>query len=130
MSSVILIDPFEKSISYVEMDMNDFDAIYDLLECETFDAEVFGSQGDILVFDDVGLLKNTDEQEYFEFLIRSDSHPVEMVLFGRVLIAGVDLNEDWVSPVCSIHDLNENGCVVWLDHQLGASFAQQFQQLT
>lgn len=126
MSKVILIDPFDKSISYVEMEMGDFQAIYDLLGCEMFDAEGFGDQGDVLIFDDTGLLKNTEEQAYFGFQIRSEKCPMELVLSGRVLIAGEDVNENWTSSVCTIKDLVELECVVWLDHDWGASYAKQF----
>lgn len=121
MTTTILIDPFAKEVRNVEMDLNDFEAIYSLLKCIQVDAEGFGNDGDLVVVDDEGLLTSPDEQQYFSFAIESYGR---MILAGRTLVVGSTKAGDWISPACTLHDVLAR--ILWTEHAIGAAYARQF----
>jgi len=108
------------------LDLNDLDSIYESLNCEYFDCERFGNDSDVLVVDDTGILVNTERQEYFKFRHQVDGCTKEMILAGIVMIAGVDQDGKFTEPSINIEAIRSE-CVEWLDHNIGAAFARQFQ---
>lgn len=55
--TVMLIDPFEKKLSYKEVFESDIDEYYKLMDCQCFDIVRLGG-GVIMYVDDDGLLKD------------------------------------------------------------------------
>ncbi|TXT26332.1 MAG: hypothetical protein FD134_576 [Gallionellaceae bacterium] len=121
MTTAILIDPFAKEVKSVEIDVGDFEAIYALLRCTQVDAEEFGSDGDLFVVDDEGLLINSDEQEYFSFATEIHGR---MILAGRTLVVGSTKSGDWILPASTLSDVLTR--ILWTDHATGAAYARQF----
>ena len=56
---VMLIDPFDQSLSYVEIDSTNLDDFYNVMNCNCFDIVSLGG-GIIMYIDDEGLLKNNN----------------------------------------------------------------------
>lgn len=85
----ILIDPFEKTVKYVETsgqldDCHGLPGMYTLLQCSTVDARSIGVARDTLWFDDEGILGDLDKQEFFVL----GAYPYPFA--GRGLILGTD----------------------------------------
>lgn len=82
----ILIDPFEKSIKYVEInnanDVKGLNTMYELIGCNCFDTFRPGEL-DIMLVDDHGHLKETEEAF---FLWKGYNWP----LAGKALLFGMD----------------------------------------
>lgn len=121
MANVILINPFSKTVSEVNLDLNSFDAIYDILKCEMVDYVPFGD-GDELLVDDGGLFVNPDEQTYFTFASESLGR---IMLAGRSLVVSVTKTEVWTSPASTTSDILAR--TAWAEHSEGAAYAAQFR---
>jgi len=114
----LLIDPFQKSIEYIEGDINNLDWLYEKLDCETIDVLTLPHYGgNSLVVDDNGLLKPTGEQAYFKL--------GGGVLAGRALLVSTNIEGDFCEPSWNQADAWRE--VKWLPHDVGAAFAAQFQ---
>ena len=120
MSKAILINPFKQTLSEIELDLNRLPDIYAEIECDTFDCRAFG-KGDVIVVDDNGLLKDTDEQAYFYFGVGEEV----ITLAGKALIVGGRSDGSWGSPAIDLRDIAE--LIAWIDNAEGAQFAKQFQ---
>ena len=92
----ILIDPKEKSLSYVEYDGN-YRSIYPLIDADTFDI-VYITETETIFVDDEGLHKNP---RYF--FVYENSQP----LAGKGLILGTNSNGDSVSTTLTIEDIKD-----------------------
>lgn len=93
----ILIDPFAKEITEVEYS-GDFQDIYKLIDCQTFDCVTFNQAGDGVFVDDEGLYDET--KEFFKF-------PGMQPLAGKGLVLGVDPDGESISPSITLSAMKE-----------------------
>jgi hypothetical protein len=113
----LLIDPFKQTITEVQY-RGDYKDIYDLIECDTYDAARINKHGDSLFIDDEGLFK---EQQAF-FIHKDYPQP----LAGKALLLGCRASDgETIAPTETLEELTANiqfvmpvrvnGKVVWLD---------------
>ena len=87
----ILIDPFKRTVNDVETDSS-LDEIYSLLCIDMITAVAFDREH-VMFLDDEGLLKNKDEQAYFQ--LKGADQPFA----GRGLIFADDYGENRAATV-------------------------------
>jgi hypothetical protein len=113
----LLIDPFKQTITEVQY-RGDYKHIYELIECDTYDAARINKHGDALFVDDEGLFK---EGQAF-FLHKDYPQP----LAGKALLLGCRASDgETIAPTETLEELTANiqfvmpirvnGEVVWLD---------------
>lgn len=112
----ILIDPFTKTVSEVEYS-GQYQHIYDLLQCDCYDAARINRDGDAIFVDDEGLFK--EEQAYFWH----EDYP--QPLAGRGLLLGCRATDgETIAPTTTLDEVRDkvqfgqpvrmNGRMVWL----------------
>lgn len=112
----ILINPFARTITEVEYSGN-YQQIYDLIDCDTYDCARINRHGDAIFIDDEGLIH---EKEQAFFLHADYPEP----LAGKGLVLGCDEEGESVSPHTSLSEVTSkvrwvvpvriNGQVQWL----------------
>lgn len=114
----LLIDPFQKSVEYIEGEIRELSWLYEKLSCDTIDVIQLGDcDGHDLILDDNGLLKQPSEQAYFA--INGN------ILSGRALVVRTNPEGDSIEPSINQADLWK--LVKWIPHEVGVAFAAQFQ---
>jgi len=121
MTIAFLIDPFAETISEVNLNLQSFEEIYALLNCEMVDNISFGDGSDKLLLDDEGLFVATDAQAFFTFATENLGR---IILAGRCLVVSETVSEDWDTPLSTLADIKAR--TSWLEHSKGAAFAAQF----
>lgn len=112
-----LIDPFTQTVTEVHY-RGEYKHIYDLIECDTYDAARINKHGDALFVDDEGLFK-----EGQAFFIHKD-YP--QPLAGKALLLGCRASDgETIAPTETLEQLQQNvrfvmpiqvnGKVVWFD---------------
>lgn len=112
-----VIDPHTQTINEVQY-RGEYKHIYELIECDTYDAARINRFGDALFVDDDGLFK--DEQRFF---VHAD-YP--QPLAGKALVLGCDMTTgDTIAPTTTLEELREkvmfvmpikvNDELLWLD---------------
>lgn len=114
--TTFLVDPHTQTISEVQY-RGEYEHIYELINCDTFDAARINRSGDSLFVDDEGLFK--DGQAFF---VHAD-YP--QPLAGKALVLGCDREGETVAPTTTLAELRKkvlfvmpikvNGDLVWLD---------------
>jgi hypothetical protein len=112
----ILIDPFEMKITEVDYS-GDFEDIYKLIQCGTFDCARIDDHGGTIYIDDEGLI-NDKPQAFFAH----DAYPQPLAGYGLVL--GTDDEGDTVAVTYTLDEVkaavlfvvpvNMNGEIVFL----------------
>jgi len=92
-----LIDPYKHSITKVDYSGN-YEDIYKLIDCQTFDCVGFNGE-DTLYVDDEGLYKENPEF----FMIKGYSQP----LCGKALVLGTDREGNSIAPKVSLTNLKK-----------------------
>lgn len=121
----ILINPFTHSVQSVEYS-GDYNQIYKLIECETFDVARINDRGDGIFVDDEGLFKEYNAFFYIE------GYP--QPLAGRGLMLGCDENGESVEPTLSAQEVrerthfvtplrNNEGDIVWVEQKADGTIA-------
>lgn len=112
-----VIDPHTQTINEVTY-RGEYKHIYELIECDCYDAARINRHGDALFVDDEGLFK-----EHQAFFLHAD-YP--QPLAGKALLLGCRASDgETIAPTSTIEELREkvkwvmpirvNGEVVWLD---------------
>lgn len=91
-----LIDPYEWTIKQVDYS-GDYEDIYKLIDCHTFDCVGLAGFGDTIYIDDEGLYK--EDQEFF--MVQGFPSP----LCGKALVLGTDKHGNSISPKTSLTKL-------------------------
>jgi hypothetical protein len=91
-----LIDPYETIVTEVEYS-GEYEDIYELIDCETFDCVGFKGFVDTIYIDDEGLYK--EDRRFFMV----DGYPNP--LCGKALVLGTDKDGNSVEPKTSLTDL-------------------------
>jgi hypothetical protein len=91
-----LIDPYETKVTEVEYSGN-YEDIYKLIDCRTFDCVGFRGFKDTIYIDDEGLYK--EDKQFFMV----DGFPTP--LCGKALVLGTDEEGDSISPKTSLTKL-------------------------
>ena len=113
----ILINPFDRTISEVEYSGN-YQQIYDLIDCETYDCARINKHGDAIFVDDEGLIS---EKPQAFFLHEDYPQP----LAGKGLVLGCRASDgETIAPTTTIGEvaakvrwvvpIRINGEVTWL----------------
>lgn len=113
----IHIDPIHRSVASVEYS-GDYQQIYHLIDCDTFDVARINNKGDGIFVDDEGLFK---EHQTF-FYIEGYPQP----LAGKGLMLGTDAGGESVEPTLSTDEVRHrvhfvtplrtgNGNIVWVE---------------
>ena len=112
----ILIDPFTRTVTEVEYSGN-YQQIYDLIDCETFDCARINRHGDGIFVDDEGLIRDKEQA----FFLHAD-YP--QPLAGKGLVLGCDDEGESVSPHTTLDEVTRkvrfvmpatvNGELAWL----------------
>ena len=92
-----LIDPFARTVTAVDYS-GDFNDIYKLIDCDTFDVARVGKGEDIFV-DDNGLFAPPDNQQFFVF----ESYP--QPLAGKGLLLGTDGRGETIASSLTIEEV-------------------------
>lgn len=96
MIKAILIDPFNKTVTEVDHDADDYKHVYILIQVQTFDSVHIGKfQGYVntAYVDDEGLF--AEDQHYFAWGDRKE-------LAGRALVVGIDDEGNTTAPTITI----------------------------
>jgi len=112
-----VIDPHTQTINEVQYS-GEYKHIYELIDCDTYDAARINRFGDALFVDDDGLFK--DDQAFF---IHAD---FPQPLAGKALVLGCDMEDgETVAPHTTLEELRSkikfvmptrvNGQIIWLD---------------
>jgi len=102
----ILIDPFERKLSWVELQNDNIDCLHKVMRCDVFTVGTYlDNKGTCLYVDDEGLFKN--EQAYFVIL------GIDNVFAGRSLVVGTDEMGGSITPTVSIDVLESK--VRWME---------------
>lgn len=112
----ILIDPFTRTVSEVEYN-GQYKHIYDLIQCDTYDAARINQHGDAIFVDDEGLFK--EEQAFFWH----EDYP--QPLAGRGLLLGCRATDgETIAPTTTLEEVRSkvqfgqpvrlNGRMVWM----------------
>lgn len=92
----ILIDPFAKTITEVEVEKG-IHAIYELIDATCFDVVGLNDAGDLVYVDDEGLYR--EDQAFFVW------HGYETPLAGKGLILGCDCEGESRSPRIMVEEV-------------------------
>ena len=112
-----VIDPHTQTINEVQY-RGEYQHIYELIDCDTYDAARINRFGDALFVDDDGLYK--EQQAFF---VHAD-YP--QPLAGKALVLGCDMKDgETIAPTTTLDELREKvmfvmpvrvkGELVWLD---------------
>jgi hypothetical protein len=115
-----LIDPFTKTVSVVELagkeNLNQhMQDMYRLLHCDVIGVVWFMDIDEVVLIDDEGLLKDLDEQQFFELC--------GGLYAGYGLMVGTDSDGNSVNPSFTVEALRER--VSWPDHDKAVERAEQ-----
>ena len=92
-----LIDPFAKTVTEVEYGGN-YQEIYQLIDCDTFDVVRINNKGDAIFVDDEGLI-NGKPQAFFMY----QDYPQPIT--GKGLVLGSDTEGETTAPRISFDEL-------------------------
>jgi hypothetical protein len=125
-----LIDPFQQTVTNVELagaenPRKHLRDIYALLNCELIDAVTISEQGDAVLVDDEGLLKDMSSQRFFQLGNELDGC---MLLAGYGLVVGTNSYGNSVNPAFTLNDLAAK--VRWPDHETAVRQAEQLGGIT
>jgi hypothetical protein len=120
-----LIDPFQQTVTNVELagaenPRKHLRDIYALLNCELIDAVTISEQGDAVLVDDEGLLKDMNSQRFFQLGNELDGC---MLLAGRAIVVGTNSYGNSVNPAFTIDELRTK--VTWPEHAAAVHQAEQ-----
>lgn len=113
----ILIDPFNKTVTEVEYSGN-YQQIYDLIDCDTYDCARINRHGDAIFVDDEGLMRETPQA----FFLHED-YP--QPLAGKGLVLGCRMSDgETIEPTTTADEVRAkvqwvmpvriNGEITWL----------------
>lgn len=116
----LLIDPFTRTITEVEYSGN-YQQIYDLIDCQTYDCARINKHGDAIFVDDEGLIS---EKPQAFFLHKDYPQP----LAGKGLVLGCDDEGESVAPHTTLDEVTAavqwvvpvriNGELAWLPSEM------------
>lgn len=92
----ILIDPFKKEVTKVEVPKWDLETIYETIGngCDVIAGPVFFKDRDLLYIDDEGWYRTYEDDNYVGFIMPDWAYAI----VGRALIVGTDDEGNSVSP--------------------------------
>lgn len=114
--TTILIDPFTRTVSEVQYN-GEYKHIYELIQCDTYDAARINKHGDAIFVDDEGLFK--EEQAFFWH----EDYP--QPLAGRGLLLGCRSTDgETIAPSTTLEEVRSkvefgapvriNGHMAWM----------------
>jgi hypothetical protein len=120
----ILINPFDKSITEVELKTGDLAEIYALTDSTIVEA-VSVSQGNDVFINEEGLLGDLDEQQFF---LLGDNNNGWMMLAGKGLVLGNNSDGDSVSTTLTVPQLWQ--MVAWPEHEHAVTYAHRLLEMS